>query len=93
MLTTDALLSTLSRDAMEAHLRLCGWVPVSYGSAGARKGRLVVYAFRHLVDHELLTQLLAPPGLQHRYDMDLWYCDDVAFGAMARACIESDRSE
>jgi hypothetical protein len=41
------MLSTeLTRDTQEAHLRLTGWVPSSYGIVGARRDDVLIYLYR-----------------------------------------------
>jgi hypothetical protein len=109
VLTTDALRPQLTRVAMEAHLRLLGWVPCSWGACAARKGTLIVYSFYRtdlLGDsgevrvlkagrHNLKASELGP-GSTYSHDVDDWWQSHSTFGCMARAILndfERDRSD
>lgn len=97
MLTTEALMPTLSRDAMEAHLRLQEWVPVSYGAVGARRGRLIIYVYRvrqALGDYTLEDghASIGPDMLPDQWDVDDWYQSDPLFARLVKAISEHDSS-
>lgn len=81
------------RALMETHLRLHGWVPVSYGAAGARQDNCIMYAYRNRdgVLHTAYQYIqIGIVGTLQRYDVDEWYIDDDAFWAMAHVCIAFD---
>lgn len=94
MYSTDMLQSQLTRSAMEAHLRLHGWVPCTWGACAARRGTLIVYAFyrdqRLEAGHHQLKESELDAGGAYKHDVDDWWQSHSTFGCMAREITRRD---
>lgn len=74
----------MSRDEMEAHLRLHGWEPYVWGFCAARHADgTVVYVFDH-TDGSMCTAVAKGTVLVRRKELDMWVASDRLFFAMAK---------
>lgn len=88
----------VTRDQVEAHLFLNGWMPSSWGQGGASKNDVVVYTTKTKVWEQgadgptprfnVHTAFNQDPDTIAKHQLDAWLWSDPLFWKIANQCLE-----
>lgn len=91
---------TMTRDQVEAHLTLRGWIPLDWGQGGAAKGDVVVYTTKTKVWEPRADEPSARFNVHTIWDqdpatiaknaLDCWLWSDPMFWKIATECLSLD---